>query len=377
MSQFYRAFLAVLAPVLQRDLGVSAEDLASASGLWFLIFALCQLPVGWALDRVGPRLTAGVLFAVAGGGGALMFTMAQGGLTLKLAMMLLGVGCSPVLMASYFIFARIYSPAVFGTLAGVMVGLGNMGNIGASLPLALAVEEMGWRGTGLVLAGVTLVIALGILALVRDPPPLVTGQRGSLLDLLRIPALWFIIPMMMVCYFPAAAIRGLWIGPFYSVVYEAGTEVIGAATLAMGIAMVLGNFAYGPLERLCHSRKWPIFCGNVVALGCLVALWAFPLSGEVAVGVALAALGFFGAAFPLMIAHARAFFPDHLVGRGVTLMNLFGLGAAGVAQMVSSAIYRLTPVTPVEAPFTAIFGWFAVAVALGLCIYVFAQDRTD
>ncbi|MFN3845299.1 MAG: MFS transporter, partial [Paracoccaceae bacterium] len=40
LSQFYRAFLAVLTPVLQSDLGASASDLAAASGLWFLAFAL-------------------------------------------------------------------------------------------------------------------------------------------------------------------------------------------------------------------------------------------------------------------------------------------------------------------------------------------------
>lgn len=377
MSQFYRAFLAVLAPALQRDLGVNAEDLASASGLWFLVFALFQLPVGWALDRVGPRLTAGVLFSVAGGGGALLFAMAQGAWTLKLAMLLLGIGCSPVLMANYFIIARVYSPAVFGTVAGVMVGIGNLGNIGASLPMAMAVEAMGWRGAVLVLTALTLAIAAGILILVRDPPPLETRERGSVLDLLKLRALWFIIPMMMVCYFPAAAIRGLWIGPLYSIVYGAGTEVIGVVTLVMGIAMVLGNFAYGPMERLFHSRKWPAFIGNLVALACLLALWAFPLSGEVAIGLAMAGLGFFGAAFPLMIAHARALFPAHLVGRGVSLMNLFSLGAVGVAQIWSSVIYRNAAKVPSEAPFTAIFGWFAIVVVLGLCIYLFARDRTD
>ena len=60
-SQFYRAFLAVLTPVLQHELGISAADLASASGWWFLAFAAMQIPIGSALDRIGPRLTAGVL----------------------------------------------------------------------------------------------------------------------------------------------------------------------------------------------------------------------------------------------------------------------------------------------------------------------------
>ena len=53
LSQFYRAFLAVLAPVLETDLGATAEHLANASGIWFLIFAAMQIPLGAALDRIG------------------------------------------------------------------------------------------------------------------------------------------------------------------------------------------------------------------------------------------------------------------------------------------------------------------------------------
>ena len=41
-SQFYRAILAVMAPVLAADIGASAGQLADASGLWFLGFALAQ-----------------------------------------------------------------------------------------------------------------------------------------------------------------------------------------------------------------------------------------------------------------------------------------------------------------------------------------------
>lgn len=52
-SQFFRSFLAVLAEVLERDIGARPDDLATASGVWFLVFALMQIPVGAALDRIG------------------------------------------------------------------------------------------------------------------------------------------------------------------------------------------------------------------------------------------------------------------------------------------------------------------------------------
>ena len=59
LSQFYRTVLAVLAQVLEADIGAGAEALATASGLWFLSFAVMQLPVGWALDRIGPGFELG------------------------------------------------------------------------------------------------------------------------------------------------------------------------------------------------------------------------------------------------------------------------------------------------------------------------------
>jgi MFS family permease len=136
LSQFYRAFLAVLAPTLATDIGATPQDLAFASGLWFLTFALMQIPVGVLLDRVGPRRTAAALLAVGGGSGAAIFALATSPAHVAIAMALIGVGCSPVLMATYYIFARVYPVGVFATLAGVSIGIGSLGNIAGSAPLA-------------------------------------------------------------------------------------------------------------------------------------------------------------------------------------------------------------------------------------------------
>ena len=169
LSQFYRSFLAVLTPALGRDLGATAADLSLASGLWFAVFAAMQIPVGWALDRIGPRRTAAWLFAACGGGGAVLFATAGSVWQIHAAMILIGIGCSPVLMASFFIFARVYSPAVFATLAGALIGFGSLGNIAGSAPMAWAVDSFGWRGTMLALGGATAAIALLIGTAVRDP----------------------------------------------------------------------------------------------------------------------------------------------------------------------------------------------------------------
>lgn len=375
LSQFYRAFLAVLTPMLEADLGMTKADLATASGAWFLAFALMQFPVGAALDRLGPRLTASAGMTV-GTLGALLFALAGTAWDIKLAMALIGVGCSPVLMASYYIFAREFSLSAFATLAAATIGIGSLGNIAASLPLTAAAGAFGWRETVFGLAAITAATGAAVFLLVRDPARVGTGQGGSVLSLLRIPQLWPILAMMFVCYAPAAGLRGLWLGPYFTDVWGYARPEIGQAGLWMGLAMVAGSFAYGPLDRWFGTLKWVIWPGNALMLACLAGLALWP---GVSPGLALWLLigvGFFGSTFPLVIAHSKAFFPPHLMGRGVTLVNFFGIASAGLAQEVTGRIHGAWSLPGDAAlPYQAVFGFFALAVALGLAVYLLSQDR--
>lgn len=378
LSQFYRAFLAVLAPVLGAEIGATPADLALSSGIWFLVFALMQVPVGEALDRIGPRRTVSVLLGIGGGGGALVFALAPGPWAIHLAMALIGAGCAPVLMASYYIFARVFPPAVFGTLAGAMIGAGSLGNILGAAPLAATVSAIGWRPALLGVAVATLVVAAALLAFVPDPERAETPDagKGSVLDLIRAPGLWAILLLMGVAYAPAAAIRGLWAGPYVADVFAADATAIGRVTLLMALAMVAGNFAYGPLDRIFGTRKWVVFWGNALGAGCLAALAIWPDRGLWSAAVLLAGLGLFGSSFPAIMAHARAFFPPHLVGRGVTLVNMFGIGGAGILQFASGQVHRAAAdgATTPGAPFTALFLFFLVPLLAGLALYLFSRD---
>lgn len=144
----------------------------------------------------------------------------------------------------------------------------------------------------------------------------------------------------------------------------------------MGLAMVAGSFAYGPLERALGTRKWLILGGNLIALLCIIGLWLMP-SGPWVIIALLAGLGFAGASFPMVIAHGRAFIPPHLTGRGVTLLNLFGIAPVGLLQLATGRIHAATPADPASAPYSAIFGFIALMLAAGLVVYAFSRDRAD
>lgn len=377
LSQFFRAFLAVLTKALETDIGTTPEDLAFASGVWFLVFAAMQIPVGAALDKIGPRRTAASLLLLGGGGGALLFSVATTPAHVTLAMALIGVGCSPVLMASYYIFATSYPPARFATLAALMLGVGTVGNLVASYPMALATELIGWRMSLVGLAALSALTAIGLYILIQDPKRDASAQKGSLLDLLKIRALWFIFPVMFVNYMAAAGIRGLWIGPYLSDIFTMTTGQIGTASLVMGLAMIAGTLAYGPADRLFKTRKWVVLGGNFIA-----ALALFGLAGALSTSPVLsiflmAAIGFFGASFPVIIAHARSFFPPHLTGRGVTLMNLFGIGGVGIMQFVSGRVHSSLVATDTALAYQTLFALFGALLLAGLTLYLFSSDRTD
>lgn len=380
LSQFYRAFLAVLAPVLQRDIGAGPDDLAVSSGLWFLAFALMQIPIGAALDSLGPRRTSAWLMGLAGGAGAAVFALAQVPWHLHVALVLIGIGCAPVLMGAYYIFGRIYAPQVFATLAGAIIGVGTLGNIAGAWPLAWAAETFGWRETVWALCAMTVATGVAIWAFVQDPPAVVResgAARGSLMDVLKIPAVWLILPLLFVNYAPAAGIRGLWVGPYYAQVYGADAIAIGQATLIMAFAMVIGAFVYGPLDRIFGTRKGVILVGNLLAAGVLLLLWAFPAPGYWTSAFLLAAMALLGLSFPLLMAHGRSFFPPHLLGRGVTLLNMFSIGGVGLLQVASRRVYEAAPDAPPEAAFSALFLFFALTLLAGCAIYLFSRDRVD
>ncbi len=379
LSQFYRSFLAVLTPVLGSDLGATAGDLSFSSGMWFMMFAAMQIPVGWALDRFGPRITASLLLAVGGGGGGVVFALAQTPLDVTIAMALFGVGGSPVLMASYYIFARMYPQAMFATLAGAIIGFGSAGNLAGSAPLAWAVGAFGWRETMWGLAIAAFVIAAALLAALRDPPRAENeaAAGGSLLSLFLNPNLLVLFPLMLVNYTAAAGIRGLWAGPYLSNVFGLDRIGIGNVTLVMAGAMAIASFVYGPLERFIGSKKKVVLTANMLGgILCLV-LWQFPDRSWLLSAGLFTAIGFFGATFPAIMAHGQLFMPRHLTGRGLTLMNLFGIGGVGLMQFATSAIEK--SVSPEYAATPAFYGslflLFGLSLLAGCAIYAFSTEK--
>ena len=386
-SQFYRAFLAVVAVDLSRDLGFGPAELGNISAIWFITFALAQFPVGYALDHIGPRRTVSG-FMVAAALGAALFAGANGYGTAMLAMALIGIGCSPILMGALYVFGRTADVARFTMLASALVGLGNIGNLASATPLAIAVSLYGWRAA---MAGIAVLTALAVVlafAAIRDPEPVPREAQGSrpsafaeLLLLARQRALWPIFVMSAISYAVLACERGLWIGPFLNEVFGFDAVGRGNAAFAMGLAMTIGALGLAPLANIVGSaRRVVLLSGGVTGL-CFLALGLLPadLPHDIAAALAvllLTVIGGIGISYALLMTHGRQFYPAHLLGRGVTLQNFLFIGGASLLQSLSGRFITMSEQAGVAAPMSygRLHLAFGVALLAASAIYAFSRD---
>jgi predicted MFS family arabinose efflux permease len=384
LSIFYRSFLSVIATPMMADLGIGPAELGTISSAWFITFAVMQFPVGWALDRIGPRRTVAACMSV-GAGGAFLFAYAPNAASATLAMAMLGVGFSPVFMSALYLFARSGPASTFAGLASLFIGLGSVGNLAGAAPLAQAADTFGWRPT---MAGVACLFVLALVVaalLLRDPPRLYGAHEsrssGGMLDgigaIVRIRALWFLAPITFFSYAILVTTRGLWVAPFLDQVNALDRTMQGHGALAMALAMTAGAFVFGWAEKRLGGPKPTVLWSAALttalfallaASGHIDGLWAIAL---------FAAIGLAGFSYAIVMAHARLFFPDHLIGRGMTTMNFLFISGASLVQIGSGwfiAAERGTGLPP--ATIFANLHWLFVALLLAsLAIYTRAPER--
>jgi predicted MFS family arabinose efflux permease len=382
LSQFHRASLGVIAPDLTADLALTPAVLGAANGMFFAALLLAQIPVGIALDRAGPRRTVAALTGIAVAGAAFQ-AFATDGTTLLAARFLIGLGSGASFMAAVVLCARWHSGAAMTVALSRVFALSQMGILLAGAPLAAASGLLGWRGA--LGASAVLTAACGLLwwRLVRDDPPdrpPVFREPETLKEALlgqfsiwRLPGLARVLSMHLVGYAAAATVLGLWAGPYLADVHGLDATGRGWSLAAMGVAMPVGLLLIGPLERRIGGRRGIVTVAAALAAGTLFALALWPGAPLGAALVLLVLLVLFSAFPILVVAEGRSLFPDHLVGRGATTVNLAQvLGSALLPMAVGAAVGMFPEIGGVrpEVAYRAGFGLLGVALAGGIAGWV-------
>jgi predicted MFS family arabinose efflux permease len=265
----------------------------------------------------------------------------------------------------------------------MLVGLGSLGNLLGAAPLAWSASAIGWRASMLVIAAATAASAVGVMLFIKDPPrvpsktPQGQGFMSGFVEVFSLRPIRYMSAFILVSYGAVAGLRSLWIAPFFGQVHGFDVSERGHAALLMAAAMSLGALAYGPLEKRFGGPKPTVVAGTLAAIASLAALALF---GAQSSGAALAAYGLFGltgVTYAIVMAHARMFFPAHLLGRGVTAMNFLFIGGAGLMQWVSGHLVQATTAagwTP-AATYAALHGGVALLLVAALVPYLMSPAR--
>lgn len=392
LSYFFRSTNAVLADDLQRDAGLGPEQLGFMTSLFFLAFAAAQLPLGAALDRWGPRwVPAGLMLAAAAG--SLLTASADGFVTLAIGRALIGVGMAGVLMGALKAFSAWFAPRRFATVSGVFVGLGSLGALGATTPLAVLADAIGWRGVFVAAGLATATVAAGLMIVVRAAPgaaPLAARGPAAAAPSPAPPGapapgfrriygsreFWRVALLQFAMAAALYGHQGLWGGPFLTIGLGLPLADAARALLALGVAATTGFLLAGPAAGRFGLRR-AMGAGALLALAAAVAMALLPASAPLAavttawvvfgLGAGLQVLGYDG---------ARSLFPA-AAGRAVTAINVFGIGGsalmqAGLGWVVGGVAAALAadPAAPPLAAYRA--GWWVTAALLAAAWLHFA-----
>ncbi len=385
VSQFLRNSVGVIAPNLAAEIGLSPLQIGLLSSMYFFCFAATQLPLGVALDRFGPRLCMLVSIVLTMAGCAL-FALAQGAGGLVAGRALLGFGTACFLMAPAALYARWFVPERFSTFTGIHLGVGSLGALLATAPLAYAAASFGWRASFIGVGVATLLIGVLIWLIVTDDPPGVTTERrdetlresiAGIWEVMRTPSIGRVFLVQLTSYPTFVLVVGLWGGPYLTHVYGYDLERRGEILFFAALAQVVGSFFWGPSDRLFGRYKVPVLIGtgaSFTSLVLLAGLGAMP--APVLIGVFLL-IGFSTGMTSLVMAHGRSLVPPRLFGRTITLLNIGTMGGGFLVQFVSGAVIDLFPIHEGAYPLAAyrlVFALQAILVLVGGFAYLRSQD---
>jgi MFS family permease len=340
-----RGAIAVAAPLMKGELGLSATTFGIAVSAFFWVYAPVQLFAGWLCDRfsVYKLMAAGIVLWA----GSTLLTGFVGGFSSLLVLrVMLGVGESIFFPGSSKIIAR-HVPAERRGVANAAVAAGlALGPAVGTLAGGLIVASLGWRPMFLVFGVVTLFWLAPWQRTVHSLSDAAHLDSGPRVPVARLLVKWPLWSMAIVhslgnyCFYFLLA----WL-PLYLVQSRGFTitqmtllATLGYATQAV-CALAYGHFTdgwtrSGRSEAAC--RRWMMIASQFVAAAAILGL-AFAHSAA-AIGLMLCMAGAATASLSMnLYAVAQMFAGPRASGTWVGVQNAFG-NSSGILQPIITGI---------------------------------------
>lgn len=375
VNQASRTLIATIGPLLAVEFGLSASGLGLLAAMFFFAYAAMQLPVGLALDVWGARRVQAVLALVAAAGFAIS-ALAASPAWLALGRAVTGLGIAAGLIAMLKVNAQWYPKERVAAVTGLGVLIGAFGSLAATLPAALLVPLLGWRGIFVLLGAMAVASAAWIWLAVpaRGPGPAAPrrGLAAEAREYGRIflhPAFLRLAPAIALLSAMNFIYQGLWAGPWLRDVAGLGEAPRAAILLCYALGLMAGSGGTGWAASALQRRGHPAMAAPLIAMLAMLGLQLlliFPPSLHPAFLAAVwFAFAFCGAGGPAGYAAVGQRFGPELAGRVATAINLAMLVLVFVLQNAIGWILDLWPRGADGGWAAAGYGWaFGLTLAL-------------
>jgi predicted MFS family arabinose efflux permease len=351
VSYLFRSINAVIAPDLIRDIGLGADSLGLLSSVYFISFAIFQIPLGIILDRQDPRkVEAFLLFFAALG--AVIFALSDTLTNLVIGRALIGLGVSACLMASFKSFVVWFPKERLALANGTIMMTGGLGALTATAPIEFVLQFTDWRGIFLIFSVMVIFCSTIIYFIVpdshsehrRSDDTAFMDQIYGLCAVIRNTLFQRYVLIAATSQGSMLVIQSLWMGPWLRDVAGFSRVETASGLFIMTAAMMLGFLFWGIIgERLGHRgiTSMKIFLIGVAIFGIVqIVIICEPNSFIIPI---LMLFGFFGTAGSLSYAGFSQSFPAHLSGRVHTTANLLVFLFAFIGQWGVGIIINLWP----------------------------------
>ena len=328
LSCLLRAITATLSPVLTLEFDLMAADLGLLAGGYFLGFACMQIPIGFLLDKFGPKKIVSSFLFIAFIG-TVSFALAQSFSGLLASRILIGVGVSACLMAPLTGYRIWFAENQQQRANSWMLMIASLGFLSSTLPVQLLLPTLGWRWMFGGIAALILVSIVLMLAFIpkwdhqKDESLDSSSRLGSFADVWKNKFFISVIPMGLLNYGGLMAIQTLWAGPWMTRV--AGYSPLESATglFWINITMLVSFFLWGYFLPKITNLGFSAF--KILKLGLplsFLVMLTIILLGPKA-GAFYIALFILSSIFLSVIQPAVGLsFQSHLAGKALTSFNL-------------------------------------------------------
>ena len=319
-------------PSLEADFSLDAETLGILTSGYFVTYLICQMPVGWLLDRYGPRLVLTISMVITLLG-MIWFAMSGSFASATTARIFLGVCGAPAFAAAALVAARWFPARRFALMLGLTESFTLIGGLLVALILPPLDLRFGRLGSSSVFCIAAVVLGTLCWTIIRDRPlrsPTESdsnhskpwsGAADSISGTLSQPRLWLAALHGGLFFTIVGAFGGLWGGPFLRARLDVSFE---DANRLLSVLFLSGAIGAPILGLIATRVRWrgPILI--VASLGCALFSSLLILSRlpDGAVLFLLFGLGIFTAGFALDLAYVRELVTERMQGFALGTANL-------------------------------------------------------